>query len=110
MGKPLFDFSEVRRIYEEDHQYCIDYLPDESNYYVFERVLRLATKYGWAIDNEVRWRAVNGPEPDSDDDRSSGAPTPRYHPADLYADEPQELLLLAAHAGGGSSPLPEEQS
>lgn len=107
MGKPFCD-PLIQRIYDQDHDYCLRYLVDESNWYVFKRVFELAADFGFTIHHQVATQAINGPDPDSDDARSEGAPTPRNHPADLYADEPEELLLLETHGPGGPPAVLEE--
>lgn len=107
MGKPSNDFWACK-VVSVLTRYIRLTANVEERWKLAVLVLDLSSEFGIPIANDVRWEAINGPQPDSDDDRSSGAPTPRYHPADLYADESEELLLLAAHAGGGSTPLLEE--
>lgn len=112
MGKPFFDV-ELYNLYKIFHDYCRDHACDEGTWPLNYKIYDTAYKYGLQISPVVAQNAINGPdsEPDelgSDDDRSSGAPTPRYHPADLYADESEELLLLETHGPGGPPAVLEE--
>lgn len=111
MGKPFID-ERWRRAYEVFHRYFKGHACDEDAWECNNELYELAHEFGLPISPEVAHNAIDGPDPDpesdSDDARSEGAPTPRYHPADLYTDEPSELLLLATLDDGNAMPLPEE--
>ena len=94
MGKPSNDFWACK-VVSVLTRYIRLTANVEERWKLAVLVLDLSSEFGIPIANDVRWEAINGPQPDSD-------------PADLYADESEELLLLAAHAGGGSTPLLEE--